>query len=99
MHFMYVVTQFSLKREQTSTISSCKQNPIFCISFEDQRLEQTDFTVVHDSSSIGAGPSVALFKTRRWWIVRQDCVLEGRHQASHMAAAQEVFSVDVPWWS
>ena len=30
--------------------------------FEDQRLEQTDFAVVHDSSSIGAGPSVALFQ-------------------------------------
>ena len=29
--------------------------------FEDQRLERTDFAVVHNSPSIGAGPSVALF--------------------------------------
>ena len=29
--------------------------------FEDQRLERTDFAVVHDSPSIGAGPSVVLF--------------------------------------
>ena len=26
------------------------------------------------------------FKTRRWWIIRQGFVLEGRHQASQMAA-------------
>ena len=30
--------------------------------FEDQRLERINFTVVHDSSSIEAGPSVALFQ-------------------------------------
>ena len=30
--------------------------------FEDQRLERTNFAVVHDSSSIGAGPSVVLFQ-------------------------------------
>ena len=59
---MYVLMQLSLKREWTSTISSSKQSPIFCISFEDQRLERTDFAVVHDSSSTGAGPSVALFR-------------------------------------
>ena len=29
---------------------------------EDQRLERTDFVVVHDSPSIGAGPSIALFR-------------------------------------
>ena len=31
-------------------------------TFEDQRLEQTAFTVVHDSPSIRAGPSIALFQ-------------------------------------
>ena len=30
--------------------------------FKDQRLKQTDFTVVHDSSLIRVGPSVALFQ-------------------------------------
>ena len=30
--------------------------------FEHQRLKQTDFAVVHDSPSIGAGPSVVLFQ-------------------------------------
>ena len=29
---------------------------------EDQRLEQTDFAVVHDSPSIGAGPSIAFVR-------------------------------------
>ena len=28
---------------------------------EDQRLKQTDFVVIHDSPSIRAGPSIALF--------------------------------------
>ena len=28
---------------------------------EDHRLERIDFTIVHDSKSIGAGPDVALF--------------------------------------
>ena len=32
-----------------------------CSRFEVQRLEQTDFAVVHDSPSIGRGQSVALF--------------------------------------
>ena len=31
-------------------------------TFEDQRLERTDFAVIHDSPSIGAGPSIALFQ-------------------------------------
>ena len=31
-------------------------------TFEDQRLERTDFSVVHDSPSIGAGASIALFR-------------------------------------
>ena len=30
--------------------------------FEDQRLERTDFAVVHGSPLIGAGPSIALFR-------------------------------------
>ena len=30
--------------------------------FEDQGLERTDFAVVHNSSSTGTGPSVALFQ-------------------------------------
>ena len=88
MQFMYVVMQFSPKCEQMSTISSCKQSPIFCVTFWRPKLERTDFAVVHDSSSIGAAPSVAPFQTWRWWIVRQGFVPEGRHQASHMAAAQ-----------
>ena len=33
MQFMYVLMQFSAKHERTSTISSCKQSPIFCVSF------------------------------------------------------------------
>ena len=31
-------------------------------TFEDQRLERTDFAVVHDSPSIGAGPGIVLFR-------------------------------------
>ena len=31
-------------------------------TFKDQRLERTDFAVVHDSPSIGAGPSIALYR-------------------------------------
>ena len=31
-------------------------------SFEDHRLEQAEFAVVHNSTSIGAGPGVALFR-------------------------------------
>ena len=34
-------------------------------TFEDQRLEQTDFAVVHDSPSIRAGPSIALFENSK----------------------------------
>ena len=35
-------------------------------TFEDQRLKQTDFTVIHDIiPSIGAGPSIALFKNSK----------------------------------
>ena len=30
--------------------------------FEDQRLERTDFAVVHASPWIGAGPGIALFR-------------------------------------
>ena len=30
--------------------------------FEDQSLKQTDFAVIHNSSSIGTGPRVALFQ-------------------------------------
>ena len=60
---MYVLMQFSLKHEQTSTISSCKQSPISALIFGDQSLERADFAVVHDSSPIGAGPSITLFQT------------------------------------
>ena len=31
-------------------------------NFEDQRLERTDFAVVHASPLIGAGPGIALFR-------------------------------------
>ena len=31
-------------------------------TFEDQGLERTDFAVIHDSPSIGAGPSIVLFQ-------------------------------------
>ena len=56
--------------------------------FEDQKLERTDFAVVHDSSSIGAGPSVALFKKLEdGELSDKVLLLEGCHQASHMAAA------------
>ena len=38
------------------------RDSIRCTIYKDQRLERTDFAVVHDSSSIGAGPSVALYQ-------------------------------------
>ena len=47
--------QFSLKREQTSTIPVVNQVQYSASVFEDQRLERADFAVVHDSSSIGQG--------------------------------------------
>ena len=60
---MYVLMQFSPKRERMSTISSCKHKVQFSASvFEDQGLERTDFAVVHDSSSTRAGPSLVLFR-------------------------------------
>ena len=58
--FTYVLMRFSQKRERMSTISKSKR--ISASSFEDQRLERTDFAVVHASPSIGAGPSIALFR-------------------------------------
>ena len=76
----YVLMQYSRKREQMSTISRCKKIQISASTFEDQRLEQTDFAVIHSSPSIGAVPSIVLFlKILTWWIVRQGFVLEGRH--------------------
>ena len=48
--------------------------------FEDHRLRRTNLTIVHDSSLIGTGPDVALFRKL------EDCelsdkvfVLEGHH--------------------
>ena len=58
----YALIQFILKREQMSTISRFKLSLSFCINFEDHRPKQADFTVVHDSPSIGAGPGIALFQ-------------------------------------
>ena len=52
---------FVQKREQKSTISGFKQVQVSASILEDHRLERTDFTIVHDSKSIGAGPDVALF--------------------------------------
>ena len=49
---------------------------IFCVSFEDQRLEQTDFAVVHDSPSIGAGPSIALYLKTRFLYSLSVCVVQ-----------------------
>ena len=43
--FTYVLMQFSPKHERTSTISSYKH--ISVSVFEEQRLERTDFAVVH----------------------------------------------------
>ena len=55
----HVLMQFCPKREQTFTIST--KSKFSASVFEVQRLEQTDFAVVHDSPSIGRGQSVALF--------------------------------------
>ena len=52
--------QFSWKYEQTVDHFHTIQNS--ASAFEDQRLKRTDFTVVHDSPSIRAGPSIALFQ-------------------------------------
>ena len=57
--------------------------------FEDQRPERTDFAVIHDSSSIRAGPSVGPFFLNLNMVNRQaGFVPESYHQASHMVAAQ-----------
>ena len=60
MHFTYAVIQFSPKCEHQPF--PVVNSPIFCVSFEDKRIERTDFAVIHNSSSIMAGPSVALFQ-------------------------------------
>ena len=39
----------------------CKQKSKFLRQLLKTRLERTDFAVVYDSPSIGAGPSIALF--------------------------------------
>ena len=54
---------FIPKYEQTSTISGSKQTLSFCINFEDHRLKQADFTVIHHSTTlIGAGPGTMLLR-------------------------------------
>ena len=60
--FTYALKQSSLKHELMSTISSCNKVQFSASVFEDQRLKRTDLAVVHDSSPIGTGPSVALFQ-------------------------------------
>ena len=47
--FTYVLMRFSQKHERINVD-------------QDQRCERTDFAVVHASPSIGAGPSIALFR-------------------------------------
>ena len=58
-HNSHVLTRFSWKHKRTSTISRFQ---ISASTFKDQRLEQTDFAVVYNSPSIGAGPSIVLFQ-------------------------------------
>ena len=58
-------------------------------TFEDQRLERTDFAVVFNSPPIGAGPSIVLFrKLEDGESSDKRFVLEGAILASHMAVAQ-----------
>ena len=69
--FTYILMR---KRKRTSTISRCRQSPNFCINF---RRPETDFAVIHNSPSIRAGSSTALFqkledcessnKVLSWW--------------------------------
>ena len=53
--------QFSLKHERRP-FPVVNKVQFSASVFEDQRLKRTDLAVVHDSSLIGAGPSVALFQ-------------------------------------
>ena len=46
------------------TFQDVNEVQISVSTFEDQRLEQTDFAVIHDSPSTGAGPSIALFQNQ-----------------------------------
>ena len=48
--------------------------------FEDHRLRRTNLTIIHDSSSIGAGPDVAFFRKLEDYELSDNVfVLEGRH--------------------
>ena len=59
--------QFSRKCNERQPFPDVDQVQVPASTFEDQRLERTDFTIVHDSPSIGAGPGIALLlKTLRW---------------------------------
>ena len=86
MQSPYVLTQLNPKHEQTSTISRVKQGS----SFLHQLLKTTDS---NEPTSLSLEPGIAstFSKTRKWWIIRQGFVLEDCHQASHIAAAQQVF--------
>ena len=56
---MYVLVRNANKRRPFPDVNKVQ---ISASTFEDQRLERTDFAVIHDSPSIGAGPSIALFR-------------------------------------
>ena len=88
-----------------STISRFKQRSFSASVFEDHRLKRTDFTIVQDSKSIGAGPGVALFENTKT-LNRQTAFLCSRvaisnKMVSHIAAVQQVLcslSVCVTQW-
>ena len=61
MESPYALMRFILKCKQTSTIPDSSKIQVSVSIFEDHRLKQADFTVVHDSLSIGAGPDISLF--------------------------------------
>ena len=54
--------QFIPKCKQTSTIPGSNEVQVSASTFEDHRHKRADFTVIHDSPSIGAGPDTALFR-------------------------------------
>ena len=59
--------------------------------FEDHRLRRPDLTIIHDSSSIGAGPDVAFFQKLK------DCAVFSPAYLSNIgpASLQNRFFFDV----
>ena len=57
----YALMKFCSEHNQALTISRFKQSSSFCINFWRPRTQMNRLHIAHDSSSVGAGPGIALF--------------------------------------